>query len=154
MDHSEQGEMAGGHAPACHRASSGDQVAATADTKPWPTELRLRKGGQTLLVSFESGETFELPAELLRVRSPSAEVQGHSPAERQTVPGKRNVAIIAVHPIGNYAVRLDFDDLHASGIFSWEFLLDCGRNRDRYFHEYLNELAAKGLSRDPPPRRH
>jgi DUF971 family protein len=126
--------------------------AALSDAKPWPSELRLHKGGRVLQVSFDSGETFELPAELLRVRSPSAEVQGHSPAERKTVAGKRDVAIIGVHPVGNYAVRLDFDDLHASGIFSWEFLLDCGRNRDRYFAEYLAELAEKGLSRDPPPR--
>jgi DUF971 family protein len=127
--------------------------ATTVETKPWPTELRLRKGGRSLAVSFDTGESFELPAELLRVRSPSAEVQGHSPAERQLVPGKRDVAIIAVHPVGNYAVRLDFDDMHASGIFSWEFLHDCGRNRDRYFYDYLNELAENDLSRDPPPRR-
>jgi DUF971 family protein len=124
----------------------------TTEPTIWPSELRLRKGGQTLQVSFETGEAFELPAELLRVRSPSAEVQGHSPSERITVAGKRNVAIIEVHPVGNYAVRLVFDDLHGSGIFTWEYLHDCGRNLDRYFAEYLDELAAKGLSRDPPPR--
>lgn len=124
----------------------------TTEPTIWPSELRLRKGGQTLQVSFESGETFDLPAELLRVRSPSAEVQGHSPSERVTVAGKRNVAIIEVHPVGNYAVRLVFDDLHGSGIFTWEYLHDCGRNHDRYFAEYLAELAEKELSRDPPPR--
>lgn len=123
------------------------------DMRPWPTELRLRKGGQALHVSFDSGESFELPAELLRVRSPSAEVQGHSPSERVIVPGKRDVAIIEVHPTGNYAVRLVFDDLHGSGIFTWEYLHDCGRNLDRYWEEYLGELAENGLSRDPPPRR-
>jgi len=119
---------------------------------PWPTELRLRKGGRELLVSFDTGESFELPAELLRVRSPSAEVQGHSPAERRTVAGKRDVAIIEVHPVGNYAVRLVFDDLHGSGIFSWEYFHDFGRNLDRYWEEYLDELADKGLSRDPTRR--
>jgi DUF971 family protein len=122
------------------------------EQRPWPIELRLRKNGHALLVSFETGESFELPAELLRVRSPSAEVQGHSPAERKTVAGKRDVAIIEVHPVGNYAVRLVFDDLHGSGIFTWEYFHDCGRNLDRYWREYLDELAAKGLSRDPPPR--
>ena len=122
------------------------------DPRPWPTELRLRKSGHALLVSFDTGETFELPAELLRVRSPSAEVQGHSPAERKTVPGKRDVAIIEVHQVGNYAVRLVFDDLHGSGIFTWEYFHDCGHNLDRYWGEYLDELAAKGLSRDPPRR--
>jgi DUF971 family protein len=121
--------------------------------RPWPTELRLRKTGRELLVSFDTGESFELPAELLRVRSPSAEVQGHSPAERRTVAGKREVAIIEVHPVGNYAVRLVFDDLHGSGIFSWEYFHDFGRNLDRYWEEYLDELADKGLSRDPTRRR-
>ena len=127
-------------------------LASTAQP-PWPTELRLRKAGRELLVSFETGETYELPAELLRVRSPSAEVQGHAPSERITVPGKRDVIIIEVHPVGNYAVRLVFDDLHGSGIFTWEYLHDCGRNLDRYWREYLDELAEKGLSRDPSPRR-
>ncbi len=125
---------------------------STTDTRPWPTELRLRKEGRSLHVSFESGEAFELPAELLRVRSPSAEVQGHSPSERRLVPGKRDVAIIEVHPTGNYAVRLVFDDLHSTGIFTWEYLHDCGSNLDRYFQEYLDELAANSLSRDPPKR--
>lgn len=126
---------------------------STSDGKPWPTELRLRKGGRSLHVSFKSGEAFELPAELLRVRSPSAEVQGHSPSERKTEAGKRDVAIIEVHPVGNYAVRLVFDDLHGSGIFSWDYLHDCGRKQERYFAEYLAELAEKGLTRDPPAPR-
>ena len=116
---------------------------------PWPTELRLGKERKTLAVSFDSGESFDLPAEYLRVRSPSAEVQGHSPSERRTVAGKRDVQIIELHPVGNYAVRLVFDDLHSTGIFSWEYLYELGSNRDRYWQDYLAELADKKLSRAP-----
>lgn len=115
----------------------------------WPTELRLQKDRRVLNVAFDNGETYALDAEYLRVRSPSAEVQGHSPDERKTVAGKRDVAILEVHPVGNYAVRLVFDDLHSTGIFSWVYLLELGRNRDRYWKEYLDELGGKGLSREP-----
>jgi DUF971 family protein len=115
--------------------------------KPWPVELRLHKDRRTLTVSFDDGESFDLSAEYLRVKSPSAEVQGHSPSERRTVAGKRNVAILEVHPTGNYAVRLVFDDLHSTGIYSWDYLLALGRDRERLWHEHLQELAAKGLSR-------
>jgi DUF971 family protein len=116
-------------------------------SEPWPTELRLHKDRKALGIAFDSGENFALDAEYLRVRSPSAEVQGHSPAERQTVPGKRNVQILEVQPVGNYAVRLVFDDMHSTGIFSWSYLLELGRNRSRYWQEYLDELAAKHLQR-------
>ena len=122
------------------------------DSRPWPTELRLAKDRKVLTVSFDSGESFALDAEYLRVMSPSAEVQGHSPDERKTVPGKRQVAILEVHPIGNYAVRLVFDDMHSTGIYSWDYFSELGRNRDRRWQEYLDELASKGLSRDPLPR--
>jgi DUF971 family protein len=98
-------------------------------------------------VTFEGGDAFALPAEYLRVKSPSAEVQGHSPDERKTVPGKQNVAILEVNPVGNYAVRLVFDDMHSTGIFSWDYLLDLGRNQQAYWQDYLDELAAKGMSR-------
>ena len=125
---------------------------ATAKTGAWPTELRLRKDRKLLTVSFESGDSYELPAEYLRVTSPSAEVQGHSPDERKTVPGKSNVQILEVQPVGNYAVRLVFDDLHSTGIFSWEYLLELGRDHARIWQDYLDELAAKGLSRDPQRR--
>jgi DUF971 family protein len=118
-------------------------------TDPWPTELRLRKDRKALTVAFDSGETFELAAEYLRVRSPSAEVQGHSPSERRTMSGKQDVAILEVHPVGNYAVRLGFDDMHSTGIFSWEYLFELGQNREKYWREYLDELAEKGLSRAP-----
>ena len=123
------------------------------DAQAWPTELRLRKDRRTLTVVFDSGEHYDLPAEYLRVKSPSAEVQGHSAEERKTVPGKRDVGIIEVLPVGNYAVRLVFDDLHSTGIFGWDYLRDLGRNRSAYWQDYLDELAAQNLSRDPPARR-
>jgi DUF971 family protein len=119
---------------------------------PWPTELRLQKDRRVLHVAFDGGETVALDAEYLRVRSPSAEVQGHSPDERKTVAGKRDVVILEIHPVGNYAVRLVFDDLHSTGIYSWDYLLDLGRNRARYWQEYLDELAGKNLSREPARR--
>ncbi|MEI9803256.1 MAG: DUF971 domain-containing protein [Pseudolabrys sp.] len=119
----------------------------------WPTELRLHKDRKTLTVAFEGGESFDLPAEYLRVKSPSAEVQGHSPDERKTVPGKRDVGIIQVLPVGNYAVRLVFDDMHSTGIFGWDHLLDLGRNYTRYWQDYVDELAAKNMSREPATKR-
>jgi DUF971 family protein len=120
--------------------------------KPWPTELRLHKDRTTLTVTFESGERYALSAEYLRVRSPSAEVQGYSPQERKTVPGKKYVQILEVQPVGNYAVRLVFDDTHATGIYSWDYLQELGRTHARAWPEYLQELASKGLSREPPKR--
>jgi DUF971 family protein len=116
-------------------------------SRPWPTELRLHKDRRTLTVAFDNGESFDLPAEYLRVRSPSAEVQGHSPAERKVVAGKRDVTILELHPVGNYAVRPLFDDLHSTGIFSWDYLLALGRNRETWWREYLDELADRGLTR-------
>ena len=118
-----------------------------AASKPWPTELRLHKDRKALTIVFDSGESFELSAEYLRVTSPSAEVQGHSPDERKTVPGKKNVEIMEVKAVGNYAVRLVFDDLHSTGIYSWDYLLELGRNRDAYWQDYLDDLAGKGLQR-------
>ena len=116
---------------------------------PWPTELRLHKERTSLAVTFDSGESFELTAEYLRVRSPSAEVQGHSPSGRRTVAGKRDVEILELHPVGNYAVRIVFDDMHSTGIFTWDYLFELGRNREKYWGEYLDELKAKHLSRVP-----
>lgn len=116
-------------------------------TSPWPTELRLQNDRKALTVSFDDGESFNLAAEYLRVRSPSAEVQGHSPSERRTVAGKQDVQILEIHPIGNYAVRLVFDDMHSTGIFSWEYLFELGSNHEKYWREYLAELAEKHLAR-------
>ena len=120
--------------------------------RPWPTELRLAKDKKSLAVTFEGGERFTLAAEYLRVTSPSAEVQGHSANERKTVPGKRNVAILEVQQIGNYAVRLVFDDMHSTGIYSWDYLCELGRTHKRVWQEYIDELASKNLSRDPAVR--
>jgi DUF971 family protein len=115
--------------------------------EPWPKEIRLAKDRRTLTVSFDSGERFALPAEYLRVLSPSAEVQGHSPEQRVTVPGKSAVEIMKVEPVGNYAVRLQFDDRHDTGIYTWGYLLTLGREHDARWAGYLEELATNGLSR-------
>ncbi|WP_193557281.1 gamma-butyrobetaine hydroxylase-like domain-containing protein [Microvirga pakistanensis] len=114
----------------------------------WPTELRLAKDKRSLRIAFDDGASFDLSAEYLRVTSPSAEVQGHSPAERKTVPGKRNVEIIGVEPVGNYAVKLVFDDMHDTGIYGWDYLYELGAGYAQKWQAYLDELAAKGLSRD------
>lgn len=117
------------------------------DKTPWPTEIRLRHDRRALVVAFDDRVTHELPAEMLRVLSPSAEVQGHSPEQRQTVPGKANVSIAAVDPVGNYAVRLTFSDGHNTGLFSWTYLRHLGDERDSLWAAYLAELKAKGMSR-------
>jgi len=125
------------------------------DNAPWPTELRVLSNRSAMVVAFDDGSEFTLPAEYLRVESPSAEVQGHSPDERKTVPGKRNVMILEVQPVGNYAVRLVFDDMHSTGIYSWDYLHELGREHDTRFKRYLDELEAKGLSRDTgAPHKH
>ena len=116
-------------------------------TTAWPTELKLDPEKRVLAVSFDDGQSFALPAELLRVMSPSAEVQGHSPEQRITVPGKKSVRILKLEPVGNYAVRITFDDGHDTGLFVWEYLRDLGENQEARFQSYLEELAAKGLTR-------
>jgi DUF971 family protein len=119
-------------------------------TAAWPVEIRVAKDRRALCITFDDGESFSLSAELLRVTSPSAEVQGHSEAQRKTVGGKRNVMILSVDPVGNYAVRIGFDDMHATGIYSWAFLHDLGLNAERRLQDYLDDLQAKGLDRDRP----
>lgn len=113
-----------------------------------PTELRVSKDRRLLTVSFAGRDPIALDAEYLRVTSPSAEVQGHSPDQRVTVPGKRDVAILKLEPVGNYAVRITFDDRHDTGIFTWPYLRQLGTERDARWAAYLAELDAKGLSRD------
>ncbi len=119
-------------------------------SQPWPIEIRLLKDRRALHVTFDDGCAYDLSAELLRVCSPSAELQGHSEAERKTIGGKRNVTIMSVDPVGNYAIRIGFDDHHSTGIYTWPLLHDLGLNRDERFETYLSELAAKGLDRDRP----
>ncbi len=114
---------------------------------PWPTELRLSKDRRTLTAAFDSGESYALSAEYLRVFSPSAEVQGHSPEQRQTVGGKAAVTIRKIEPTGNYAVRLHFDDMHDTGIYTWGYLRKLGREHDDRWAGYLEELKEKGLAR-------
>lgn len=113
-----------------------------------PRELRVSKDRKLLTVSFPGHPPIELPAEMLRVLSPSAEVQGHSPEQRVTVPGKRNVAIARVEPVGNYAVRIVFDDFHDTGIYTWHYLHTLGHEKAARWQSYLDELAAKKLARD------
>jgi DUF971 family protein len=116
--------------------------------EPWPTELRLSANKDTLTVAFADGTSATLRAEYLRVVSPSAEVQGHSPAERKLVSGKRSVLIRTIEPVGNYAVRLVFADGHNTGIYSWAYLHEIARKQDELWSSYLQELAAAGLTRD------
>ena len=115
----------------------------------WPRELRLKDGGRVLSVGYDEA-TFELSAEYLRVTSPSAEVQGHSAAERRTVGGKRRTIIVHVEPVGHYAVKLVFDDGHDSGLFTWDYLYRLGSDEASIWATYESELRAKGLSRDVP----
>ena len=116
---------------------------------PWPIELRLKKAEKRLEITFDNGKSFSLPAEYLRVESPSAEVQGHGPGERIVVAERAHVGIMDLEPVGNYAVRIKFDDLHDTGIFSWDYLYQLGVEHDRRWQDYLAALAAKGLSREP-----
>jgi DUF971 family protein len=114
----------------------------------WPTEIRLNPEKNSLSLKFDNGEAFALPAEFLRVHSPSAEVQGHSPSERKVLGGKRGVTITAIAPTGNYAVRLSFSDGHSTGIYSWDYLRRLGREQDALWAAYLAELEKLGLRRD------
>ncbi len=119
----------------------------TDKTAPWPTELRVSADRKTLTVAFDTGERHELAAEYLRACSPPAEVQGHGPSQKRTVPGKSNDGIMKIEPVGNYAVRIHFDDMHHSGIFTWAYLNELAVERSGYWGGYLQELGDKSLSR-------
>ncbi|HWU24789.1 MAG TPA: DUF971 domain-containing protein [Rhizomicrobium sp.] len=116
-------------------------------TRAWPTELRLSQDKMTLTVAFDSGETFPLAAEYLRVESPSAEVQGHAASQKQIVAGKRHVKIAALEPVGNYAVRIRFDDGHDTGLFSWDYLHELGMSQPTKWRDYLVALKAHKMER-------
>ena len=122
---------------------------ANRGTAVWPVEIRLMQKKKALEVDFDDGSAFRFPAEFLRVESPSAEVRGHGGDEKQIVPGRRHIGIMKIEPVGNYAIRIDFDDLHDTGIYSWKYLHYLGRHQDRLWREYLAALEEKGLSRDP-----
>lgn len=136
---------------AARGVNSGDRhipLAKNTKMSAWPTEIRLSKDRRTLHVSFEDGANYALAAELLRVESPSAEVQGHGPSQKQTVPGKREVEILKVEPVGHYAVRLTFDDMHDTGIYGWDYLRELGRDGEAKLQAYCDALAERGLSRE------
>ncbi len=118
------------------------------EPRAWPTEIRLNPEKTVLHVTFDTGDTFDLAAEYLRVESPSAEVKGHGPSQEKTIPGKRHVSMTALEPIGNYAVKITFSDGHDTGLFSWDYLYKLGSAHGDIWHGYLAKLEAQGLSRD------
>ena len=118
-------------------------------TAPWPVEIRLKQNEKLLEIDFDDGSKFRYPAELLRVESPSAEVQGHGAGQKTIVAGRRHVGIMGVEPVGNYAIRIKFDDLHDTGIYTWRYLYGLGKHAHEIFDVYLKALEEKGLSREP-----
>ena len=115
---------------------------------PWPLELLSKQQGRILNIRFDTGESFDLEAEYLRVESPSAEVKGHGPGQEQLVFGKRNVSMTRLEPIGSYAVRIIFSDGHSTGLFTWSYLAKLGREHELIWSAYLEKLAKAGKSRD------
>ena len=116
---------------------------------PRPTQLKLKKAEKQLDITFDDGAAFSYPAELLRVESPSAEVQGHGASQKKTIAGRRHVGVMEIEPVGNYAIRLIFDDLHDTGIFSWQYLYELGSLQTERWQDYVAALKREGLSRDP-----
>jgi DUF971 family protein len=119
------------------------------ETEHWPVEIRHKQAERQLEVEFDNGKVFTFAAELLRVESPSAEVQGHGPGQKQVVAGRREIGIMEIGAVGNYAIRIKFDDLHDTGIFTWQYLYDLGLNQAEVWQSYLDALETQGLSRDP-----
>lgn len=124
-------------------------MAGLSANTPIPRSLVLHRQSRVLEVVFSDSETFKLPFELLRVYSPSAEVRGHGPGQETLQTGKRDVDIVAIEPVGNYAIRPRFSDGHDSGIFSWDILYDLGINQEARWADYLARLEAAGASRNP-----
>ena len=116
---------------------------------PRPTNINLHQKSRVLEISFDTGDTYQLPCEYLRVYSPSAEVRGHGPGQEVLQVGKENVNIEKIEPVGNYAIQLYFDDGHSTGIYSWETLHTLGANYDGLWQEYLDRLKAAGKERKP-----
>lgn len=117
---------------------------------PIPENLILHQKSKVLELSYASGQVFSLPFEFLRVYSPSAEVRGHGTGQEVLQTGKRNVSILSVEPVGHYAIKPTFTDGHDSGLFSWEYLFELGTHQDSMWQEYLDKLAATGVTRDTP----
>ena len=118
------------------------------DTR-WPTQVHLKSDGKNLEITFDDGLELSFTSEFLRVMSPSAEVQGHTPDQRKVIAGKKETAIIGIDPVGNYAVKLTFDDLHDTGIFTWAFFQEMNEKKEFLWSRYLSELKERGLSREP-----
>ena len=132
--------------------SAPDGGSYEADTAPWPAELRVFQNEGRIEIDFTDGKSVDLPAEYLRVESPSAEVQGHGPSQKQLVTGRAHVGILELEPVGNYAIRIKFDDLHDTGIYSWRYLYELGLKKDEIWQTYLAAMAERGLSREPDKR--
>ena len=118
-------------------------------TKNWPLEIRIKSKEKALEIDFDNGESFIIKAELLRVESPSAEIQGHGSGQKVTLAGRRHIGILSVEPVGNYAIKISFDDMHDTGIYSWQYLYDWGANQNDLWHDYLSRVEELGFSRDP-----
>ena len=118
-------------------------------TKNWPLEIRIKSKEKALEIDFDNGESFIIKAELLRVERPSAEIQGHGSGQKVTLAGRRHVGILSVEPVGNYAIKISFDDMHDTGIYSWQYLYDLGANQNDLWHDYLSRVEELGFSRDP-----
>ena len=123
------------------------------ETQHWPIEIRYLSEVKRVEIEFDDGVTFSYSAELLRVESPSAEVQGHAPSDKTIVAGRQQVGIIGIEPVGHYAIRIKFDDLHDTGLYSWGYLYRLGENQEAIWQTYLTEIESRGLSREPPARR-
>ena len=124
-------------------------MAGLSKDTPRPTEIKLRKQSQVLEVAFDNGSSFVLPFEFLRVQSPSAEVRGHGSGQEVLQEGKKGVLITEVNPVGHYAVQLTFSDGHSTGIYSWDYLYEIGRDQERLWQAYLRRLESAGASREP-----
>lgn len=114
-----------------------------------PTEITLHQQSHELEIAFEDGARYRLPYEFLRVHSPSAEVRGHGPGQEVLQVGKQGINIVSVEPVGSYAMKIEFDDGHDSGLYSWEYLYNLGKNQDALWQDYLQQLAVAGKSRGP-----
>lgn len=114
-----------------------------------PTEIKLHQQSRTLEITFSDGESYQLSHEYLRVYSPSADVSGHGPGQEVLQTGKKDVGISALVPVGSYAVQIDFDDGHDTGLYTWEYLYKLGKNHAALWQDYLDRLAAAGASREP-----
>ena len=119
------------------------------ESEHWPLEIRYDKAERQLTIDWDNGSSAALSAELLRVESPSAEVQGHAPSQKTLVSGRRFVGIMSIEPVGNYAIKIKFDDMHDTGLYSWQYLYDLGQRQDEIWQDYLAALKVQGLSRDP-----